>query len=89
MSWLGIEQYEHTYVNYNKCGFLSGCELCPKTCGTCHGGNEICPMKCKDYFDEEFCQNVVDEGKCDDDEMLHYCTKTCTNCTESIFIPGH
>jgi len=66
-----------------------GCELCPKTCGTCHGGNEICPMKCKDWFDEEFCQNVAEEGKCDDDEMLHYCTKTCTNCTESIFIPGH
>ena len=73
--------------------FRLGCILCPKTCGTCHGGNEICPLKCKDWSkdkeDEEFCQKVVARGECTDDEMLHLCTKTCTNCTESVLVPGH
>lgn len=66
-----------------------GCLLCSKTCGTCHGGNEICPLKCRDLDNAEFCKDVIADGKCGDDELLHRCTKTCTNCTESILVSGH
>ena len=68
---------------------ILGCELCAKTCGTCHKNVHVptfCPLKCTNLKSTEFCESVVEKGNCNDDEVLKSCVKSCTNCTKSIFL---